>query len=274
MATIIREKQDLTYLKWAHARTSSGTAGTFLKSESRVSESGRKVYYKLSNFDREAGVVGHECINEIIVDRLLSILGVEHLDYTLIHADINHEGKIYETWLCASEDFKGKGESKAALDDYFYTQKNEEESPYEFCCRMGWKSAIEQMLVIDYLILNRDRHGANIEVLRNRREKTIRIAPFFDHGVSLMYSCMSEEAIRGFDVLEDKPCQNFIGSKSTLNNLKLVENPGNIFAGKLGLGDKDILFEDLEGAISKEHMDKLWDMIWKRWCYYENLCNL
>ena len=31
---IVMEMQDLTYLKWSHIRSSSGTAGTFLKSES------------------------------------------------------------------------------------------------------------------------------------------------------------------------------------------------------------------------------------------------
>ena len=64
---IIKEKQDLTYLKWSHIRSSSGTAGTFLKSESTID--GIKKYYKLSNFDSVKGVVGHECINELIVDR-------------------------------------------------------------------------------------------------------------------------------------------------------------------------------------------------------------
>ena len=33
---VILEKQDLTYLKWSHIRSSSGTAGSFLKSESII----------------------------------------------------------------------------------------------------------------------------------------------------------------------------------------------------------------------------------------------
>ena len=81
---IIMETQDLTYLKWSHIRSSSGTAGTFLKSESVID--GKKIYYKLSDFDSVNGVIGHECVNEIIVARLLTILGVDHLQYELIHA--------------------------------------------------------------------------------------------------------------------------------------------------------------------------------------------
>ena len=84
--------QDLTYLNWSHARNSSGTAGTFLKSQS-ISD-GKKIYYKLSNFDSEKGIIGHECVNEIIVDRMLTLLGVEHLAYQLIHANIEIDGKI------------------------------------------------------------------------------------------------------------------------------------------------------------------------------------
>lgn len=68
----------------------------FLKSESIMGD--KKIYYKLSNFDSVNGVIGHECINEIIVDRLLTTLGVEHLNYELIHADIEIEGRIYNTF--------------------------------------------------------------------------------------------------------------------------------------------------------------------------------
>lgn len=68
--SVIKSRQDLTYLKWSNIRSSSGTAGTFLKSESILN--GMKKYYKLSNFDVIKGVIGHECINEIIVDRLLT----------------------------------------------------------------------------------------------------------------------------------------------------------------------------------------------------------
>ena len=167
---VIREIQDLTYLNWTKTRGSSGTAGSFLKAYSELN--GVKTYYKLSNYDAVKGVVGHESVNEIIVDRLLTKLGIEHLHYQLIHADILVDGWMVETWLCASEDFKQRGESKMALDQYYNTEKLPEESPLAFCVRQGWANYIWEMLLVDYLILNRDRHGANIEVLRNSRAKT------------------------------------------------------------------------------------------------------
>lgn len=269
---VIVEKQDLTYLKWSHVRNSSGTAGTFLKSQSVVS--GEKIYYKLSNYDSEKGIVGHECVNEIIVDRLLTILGIEHLEYQLIHADIEIDGKIHETWICASRDFKRRGETKAALDNYFQTNRIGNESHYEFCVNYGWQKYIDTMLAVDYLILNRDRHGANIEVLRNARQHSLRIAPLFDHGLSFLCSCFSEEEIEKFDISADKPCQNYIGSRSTFDNLNLIADKNAVFQAKLTLQDKEILFEDLSSVLSETHLNKIWDMLWLRWCEYEKLCNL
>ena len=72
---MVKEKQDLTYLSWSVYLNSSGTAGTFLKAYSELG--GKKTYYKLSNFDKARGVIGHECVNELIVDRLLTILGIQ-----------------------------------------------------------------------------------------------------------------------------------------------------------------------------------------------------
>ena len=266
---VINEKQDLTYLKWSHIKSSSGTAGTFLKSESTLH--GAKIYYKLSNFDPVKGVVGHECVNEIIVDRLLTILGVEHLSYELINADIEIEGNIYSTYLCASEDFKKRGESKIALDDYYRTNAKKGESHYDFCVREGWKEYIDRMIAVDYLILNRDRHGANIEVLRNSRAHTLRIAPLFDHGLSLLYSCMSDNDGEQFDIMQDKRCQNFIGGYSCYENLQLIKDKTKIFENKLQESDRDIIFEGMDNILSDIFINKIWNMIYERYKIYENL---
>ena len=266
---LIKEKTDLTYLKWSHVRSSSGTAGTFLKSSSELN--GEKKYYKLSNFDIEKGVTGHECVNELIVDRLLTVLGVEHLGYDLINADIEIEGKTYSTYLCASGDFKKRGESKIALEDYYRLNSLEGESRYGFCLRQGFGDYINRMIAVDYIILNRDRHGANIEVLRNQRAHTIRLAPLFDHGLSLLYSCGSDEDVRKFDIMEDRRCQNFIGTGSCFENLSLIGDKKHVFPNRLKASDKDFLFADLDGVISGTLTERIWEMLYKRYTLYENL---
>lgn len=213
---LVKEKQDLTYLFWSVYRNSSGTAGSFLKSYSELG--GKKVYYKLSNFDKLQGVIGHECVNELIVDRLLTILGIPHLPYQLIHADIMLEGEIQDVYLCASDDFKEKGESKIALDAYKEREAEPKESALDFCVRMGWETYIYQMM-------------------------------------------------------EDKLCNNFIGSRSTWENLKLIPKDKLPALHPLRESDREIIMEGLDGIISGALQDKIWEMIWKRWCAYEDFCN-
>lgn len=271
MNRVIREKQDMTHLSWSKIRNSSGTAGSFLKAYSMLG--GKKTYYKLSNFDKVHGVIGHECVNEIIVDRLLDILGIPHLHYQLIHTDVVIDGKTQRVYLCASEDFKQRGESKLALDTYWEAEHTENESPLDFCIRNGWEEYIYQMLVVDFLILNRDRHGANIEVLRNSRIKTIHLAPLFDHGLSLLFSCRDDAAAAKYDVMEDKRVNNYIGSGSTWENLKMIPKDKFPQLNSLKETDRAVLMHDLEGIISQTLQDKIWEMIWKRWCAYEDLCN-
>ncbi len=271
MADIIRELRDMTYLSWTKVRNSSGTAGSFLKAYEDVS--GDKIYYKLSNYDAFYGVVGHECVNEIIADRLLSILGIEHLSYQLIHAKIMIDDKPIETWLCASRDFKRRGESKVALDAYYQAERLAGETPMDFCIRCGWEKEIYEMLVVDYLILNRDRHGANMEVLRNRYQKTVRLAPLFDHGVSLLSRCADETAMGREDVMADKPVQCFVGSRSAWENLKLIPRDKLPRLNPLMEADKNILLDGLDDALDRRWLERIWEMIWRRWQSYESICD-
>ena len=268
---LMKEKQDLTYLSWSVYRNSSGTAGSFLKAYSELG--GKKTYYKLSNFDKARGVIGHECVNELIVDRLLTILGIPHLSYQLIHADVSVDGRTHEVYLCASEDFKAKSESKTALDAYKELEALPDESALEFCTRMGWEDYIYQMLVVDYLILNRDRHGANIEVLRNAKEKTLRLAPLFDHGISLMYNGRTDQDFLAFDGMADMPVQCYVGSHSATENLRLIPKGEYPLLNPLDESSRSYLFADLETVLSPVHREKIWEMIRRRWMYYEDFCH-
>lgn len=265
---MITEKQDLRHLTWSKVRNSSGTAGSFLKAYSDIG--GRKTYYKLSNYDSVHGITGHECVNELIVDRLLTVLGVEHLHYQLLHADILLDDRPAETWLCSSDDFKQPGDTKIALDAYYQVERLVGESPLEFCVRNGWASYVYEMLVVDYLILNRDRHGANMEVLRNGKARTVRLAPLFDHGLSLLFSCRSSGDLQAADIMEDKPVQSFVGSHSARENLELIPPGKEPNLHPLLPSDKEVLLAGLDAVLPEDWLEKIWQMIWNRWCEYED----
>ena len=157
---IIYEKQDLRNLSWTELPSTGWIGGSFLKAVDFQEKPFR--YYKLSSYDSIKGIIGHECVNELIVDRLLNILGISHIHYQLINARIKVENKEQDTWLCISEDFRKKEESKIALDVFYELEKTKEETPFSFCIRNGWEDRIYEMLLVDFLILNRDRRGANL----------------------------------------------------------------------------------------------------------------
>lgn len=266
MEQITHTVQDLSYLSWSKVRNSSGTAGSFLKAQEETSAG--RVYYKLSDYDPLQGVIGHESVNEIIADRLLNLLGIPHLPYRLIHAKIMVDERLFVTWLCASSDFRQRGEKKIALDEYYSINRLAGESALDFCVRNGWSEYIYQMLIFDYLILNRDRHGANIEVLINPYQHSVRLAPLFDHGVSLFCRCHDESALEKEDVMADKPVQCFVGSRSAWNNLRLIPKNRHPMISSLKESDRNVLFTGLDDVIGKKWMDRIWEMIWRRWLAY------
>ena len=268
---IIHEKQDLTNLSWSSICSPLGMTGSFLKAASV--EGGRKICYKLSCFDPAGGIVGHECVNELIVDRLLTVLGIDHLHYQLIRADIEIRGRTMETYLCASEDFRRRGEDKVALDVFYELERQNGETPLAFCIRNGWADKIYQMLAADFLLLNRDRHGANIEIVRSTEERTFRPAPLFDHGLSLLFSCHDEGAVRSFDVMQDKRVQCFVGSQSARENLSLIPASETPLPHPLQRSDRGRIMDGLDPVLPRLWQDKIWEMIWRRWRYYESFCN-
>ncbi|MBR0171561.1 MAG: hypothetical protein IJQ21_02080 [Lachnospiraceae bacterium] len=269
METIIRELQDMRHLEWSKIRHSSGTAGSFLKAYSDLG--GKRIYYKLSDFDSVRGIVGHECVNEVIADRLLDLLQIDHVHYSLIHALIRIREQEYETWLCASDSFRKPEERKITLEDYYQAERQDAESPLQFCVRMGWETYIHEMLIVDYLILNRDRHGANIELLMDRKKKRIRPAPLFDHGLSFVCRCHTEADLKGIDVMEDKKIQSFVGADSARENLKLVSRRSLKKLPSLKKNAFSGLFEGLEDALSRKHFGVIRRMLEKRWETVENL---
>ncbi len=263
--------QDMRHLLWARSRRSSGTAGSFLKSYD--DSHGQKVYYKLSDYDALSGIVGHECVNEIIAQRLMDLFGIEHLRYRLIHALVKIDGHDYETYMCESDDFKGPYEAKVALEDYYDIRHEDKESPLDMVRRMGWEKAVCDMLFIDFLILNRDRHGANIEVLLNNRDKSVRLAPMFDQGCSFVFRCHDLKDLESFDVMADHKVQAFIGGNSAFDNIALVPKKHLRRYHAITDDDRKIVLAGIDKVLDKAYADRIWEMIMRRWQYVDDLRN-
>lgn len=261
---------DLRDLDWTHLSGTSGAGGTCLKSFYDL-PSGR-VYYKLSRFEEGVGIVGHESVNEIIADRLMQKLCINHLPCQLLHALVRIAGEEYETWICASESYRKRGESKCSLELFYRLMHQEGEDMLSFCRRMGWETEAYQMLLLDYLIANRDRSAEGIEVIQEARTGNMRLAPIHDQGSSLLFQYREDSVASELDVMRDISIRSFAGTKSSLENLTLLPK-GKALVHPLAEEDREDIFYQTDSVLSRTFQDKIWEMIWKRWEHYEAVCN-
>lgn len=263
---VVQKLQDCRALSWSERVNSSGTAGTYLKA--RTGTGVRALYYKLPRY---TGVRfdGSECVNEVVASRLMDILGIDHVPYRLVHALIALDGVEHEVWLNTSRNFRRPGEQKMGLGAYYDLYKEPNETPWEFCRRNGWDERIGQMMLVDYLVTNRDRHASNIEVVLDQRGMA-RLAPLFDQGLSLLAPYGDdEERIAGFAPLTSVATTNFVGSRSLEENLR--DAMPIVLKGGLAEGDRERLLAGLEHAAPAMLLDKIWEVIWTRWRWYEGL---
>lgn len=266
--TKILQPVDLTFLTWSLSRSSTGTAGSFLKSYEETN--GKKYYYKMSNYDSVRGVIGHECVNEIVAQNIADALQIEHLNYELVYCTVKVADKMLQTWVTRSEDFKNPGESKMTFETYYEILRLDGEDKFQFIERMGLKEYFNNLFLLDYIICNRDRHGANIEVLQTG--DTYRLAPLFDNGLSFLFSCYNDgKQMLEFDKLKDGPVNNYVGSMNLSDNLKLVPKT---LRQKVTMPSRAQLFQGLENAkeaVPEEYWDCIYDMVKERINYVKNI---
>ena len=267
--------QDFTDLDWSESEASSAMRGSYLKA--RRGDGCEALYYKLSCHDEVHGIYGHECVNEILAARLMDVLCIEHVPYRLVHARVRVHSQEHTTWLVESPSFRRKGESKQPLADFFKWNKLEGEDRLSFCTRFGWLESIQKMVLVDYLIANRDRHGNNLEVVKGS-DGRLRLAPLFDNGLSLCFSTYNVKQLATVDPLQDIVSNNFLGTRSLEENLVSLV-PSTLAVGRLRESHKSQIAAGLapalegavEGVSGEAFLEFLWRMIWERWCVYETL---
>ncbi len=251
----INKFKDLTKLSWTKTRESSGTAGSYMKSFSY--QNGKKVYYKLSYFDPQNELFGYESINEILANRIMEQLGYNSLKYYIVNAKVLINSKEYITSLVYSYDFKGPNDSKITFENFYELNKKDNESILDFAKRYNFDGDLYHMIVIDYLIVNRDRHGANLEVIYNSKTKKYRVAPLFDQGLSFISPSYLESDVKAFDVKLDRKVNSFLGQNDLGELIKLV--PKSVYNSiKIDIDD---IFNGLSEFAPKYYLDKCRELL-------------
>ena len=172
--------------------------------------------------------------NEVIATVIMKRLGINHIPYTVTWID----DKPYS--VC--EDFVTKDtELISAWRVLQLRQKANHESVYlhyvNLCHDLGIDivPALDQMIVLDYIIANEDRHFNNFGLLRDPETlEWLGAAPIYDSGTSLWYDTPTK-AIPHSDV-ESKPFKRKHGEQ-----LKLVSSFDWLDISKLDGIEDDIM---------------------------------
>ena len=258
--------EDLRHLTWSHIAGSINSDGAFLK----ATNTDKTLYYKASAYNSAQGIYGHEAVNEYIAYKAAGELGISVPLTSLVRALVRIDGEEYETHVAVSKTFKSIQDTRVAFEDFYKANRESGESALSVAIRFGWQEDVYRMFLFDFLIFNRDRHGANLEVLEADNNK--RLSPLFDNGLSFAVSCPTDNDLAVFDVMADKPVNNFIGTRSLYENLKLITGPVQI--KELLECARKRIFTGLDGILSELHRDTIWKILWERWKYAKTICDL
>jgi hypothetical protein len=179
-----------------------------------------------------SGVFSQEPFNEVIASAVMRRLKIPHVTYKLTFDNGKHRPySLCENFITPDTELVPAGRVREAL------KKDNRDSSLTHllrCCETlgipGVRAALDQMLVLDYIISNEDRHYNNFGFIRNADTlEWLGAAPVFDSGTSLWYNTQ-----RVGSLVESKPFKS-----SHAEQLKLVEDVSWFDHGALdGLRDE------------------------------------
>ncbi|MDR1136590.1 MAG: HipA domain-containing protein [Clostridiales Family XIII bacterium] len=134
-----------------------------------------------------------EPLNEALASAIMRRLGVAHAHYNIVY----EHGRPFS--VCA--DFVGSETDLVSARSIISTAKRpkhiSEYRHYLDCCERlgipGVEQSLNEMLTVDFLIANTDRHFNNFGAIRNAETlEWIGAAPVFDCGASMYYDRLTE----------------------------------------------------------------------------------
>lgn len=162
--------------------TPDNTSDGWLKKRWKILD-GKRVLLKGGS-----GALQQEPYNEVLASAVMRRLHIPHVDYTLLTQE------EYPYSVC--EDFITPDTELITAWYVMQTQKKENHvSVYQHyinCCDAlgipGIRESLDQMLVLDYLIANEDRHQNNFGVVRDVNTMQFTgAAPLYDNGSSMWF---------------------------------------------------------------------------------------
>ncbi|MFI3228381.1 MAG: HipA domain-containing protein [Clostridia bacterium] len=164
-----------------------------------------------------SGVYKQEPFNEKIASKICDILDIPHVEYDVEYIE-NSPYSICENFLSVDTEFI------SAWNVYNHFKKPNNITAFQHLINsyeklgiINARNSIENMLLLDFIIANTDRHMNNFGIIRDSNSlETLGVAPIFDSGTSLFMSMPVTNKI------ENIPCKPF--KKTHDEQLQLIEN--------------------------------------------------
>ena len=205
-----------------------------------------------------------EPFNEVIASRIAGRLGISHTEYWLAYEGKHHAPvSVCEDFITRDTELITAGEISRILP----VETNDKFAHFIRCCEFleipDYRQSLDEMLVLDYLIANQDRHMGNFGAVRNADTlKYISLTPVFDCGTSLRYDTPSVYIEPDLNI-ESQPFKSFHDEQ-----IRLAENPERFGLTKLdGIEDEiQELFSDSRARayIDEQRVGKITEVILTR----------
>lgn len=163
---------------------------TFLSNSSKGNQ--EKIFYSDSSTWIKFDYLGYESMSEVLISKILQQNHIDCIDYNFIEQD-NKIG-------CISKDMRSKNDILISVRKLMHqesiilanglstkeTIKNVVDFIIEKTNIKDFGIYLSNLLYIDYIFLNEDRHLNNVVLIYNTDTRLFKPSPIFDNGASLL----------------------------------------------------------------------------------------
>jgi hypothetical protein len=140
-----------------------------------------------------------EPFNEVTGSKIMKLFGIEHVEYSLVRN--KSDNMPLSACKCMVDENTEYLDAKFVIDTEPSRGRNAYDRFIKTCEKKGISGAkekIDEMIAVDFIIGNTDRHIGNFGIIRDADTlKWLKIAPIFDNGNSLCHN------INKIDSVED-----------------------------------------------------------------------